>query len=120
MEGEAHVISLRFGCTEPSMPHPSPTRRARQTGSIDSLQQSSLDIASLWNREDLGVIDRLTANLTDCDATTTLGRSGLEHIEEKRFRDMKAAAGGKQHSARGQQFHCAPVDILIPTQCSGD
>src|SRR5262245_26093619 len=59
-------------------------------GSVEGLDQSTLDVARFGNRENLGVIERLSAKLAKGQSASGIGRSALQHLEEQRLRKMEA------------------------------
>ena len=59
------------------------------------------------------MVQRLSAELAQHDATSAVGRGLLEHLEEERLREVVRAAGGEQKSAGREQTHRAQVDLLV-------
>src|SRR4051812_24118776 len=81
--------------------------RAARGRSVQRLEQSALDVACLWNREQLGVIDWLSANFAQHHPSPAVGRRGFEHLEKEWLGEMEGAARGEQQSAAGEEPHRA-------------
>src|SRR5215467_10477194 len=92
-----------------------PTRE----GSID-LEQRPFQVCCFRNRHDFRVVDRLRRDRPEGHAPPGVCGCVLQHLEEQRFGEMKAAARGKQKAAWGEEAERAQVDVLVPADGGGE
>src|SRR4051812_45071492 len=78
---------------------PERSREATKSGdlrvprrSVECLEQCSLEIARLRNRQHFRMIERLRGDRAQRHATSGIRRGVLQHLEKDRLREMEAAA----------------------------
>src|SRR4029079_15638411 len=62
------------------------------------------------------MIDRLPGDRPKRKAPPRVCGGGRQHLQEQRLADVKAAARREQHSARREEPHRAPVDVLVAAE----
>src|SRR3954466_7520510 len=65
------------------------------------------------------MIERLSGQGADRDASSAVCRGVVEHLEKERLWEVKAAAGSVKQPARREETHRTQIDVLVSPQRAG-